>query len=521
MAFKVIGLVLVTLFSYTSGYGDCDDPFHIKKQTWSTSDSQRDIKNAYKIFPYLYDQNVLQFVEGKCAYSLKLEFPDTCFQLHAPTTYGRDPGLLTIDTFEQKVTQKWHETYASSGANPHHYDAFFDFNFAVWVESLDDYITQWTSDENKDDLYGEYIGIEWTYSLNNDLKITSPYYRNNQFYSLLMHSPSSSILYEFISFKKPSDHLYKNIQWIQSSMIRATFNSMNAPYPWNREDNAVIVPLRISRATTDIYAMYDWYVNVMESRVLHHSLDGIVDDLNGDHVVTKYAFFGVLETQIEILIVQRPTYYTFGAFSLSQYEALLLEGHDSIITTPYCGIDRWFDNHFGVTTWTVPGYLDRILSRIRQRQLKYRIYRETKEHTTPTAKQHLADLGLDQLYIFFIFEPSGQTIQLMGDFADSVLSNVPLWNQQWCEMPCPLGTVQGTVNTNHIYVDNGDELYRDGANAYIPHESDKVGMSLWWVLSIAICIASCVLVYLYRMKQPTKYSVDGSHGTDRTPLIQQ
>eukprot|EP01083_Nonionella_stella_P221685 791754_1 len=105
----------------------------------------------------------------------------------------------------------------------------------------------------------------------------------------------------------------------------------------------------------------------MEAQVLDASINGIIDNLNGDNVLTKYAFFAPLETQIEIQIIERPGDYTFGDFSLLQYENLLLEGHDYVITTPFCGIDRWLDNHYGFTTWTVSGYLDRILYKLQQR----------------------------------------------------------------------------------------------------------------------------------------------------------
>eukprot|EP01084_Bolivina_argentea_P297724 512967_1 len=389
MATKMISLVynllIPAILTYVShGYGDCDDPFHIKKMTWSTSDSRRDIDNAYKIFPYLYDQHVLQFVEGKCAYSLKLEIPDTCFQIHAPQTYGRNPGLLQIDIFEKKFTKKWQHVMSDT-SNTFNFDAFFDFNFALWVDSLDDYITKWILQENKNDLHYEYIGIEWQYNLQNDLQIHSKDYINNKFYSLLIHSPLSAIIYEFISYKAPSFMLYNAVpKWLKSNIPRVTFKSQNNPYPWNREDSATTVPVRISRAATNIEAMYDWYVNVMEAQVLDASINGIIDNLNGDNVLTKYAFFAPLETQIEIQIIERPHDYTFGDFSLLQYENLLLEGHDYVITTPFCGIDRWLDNHYGFTTWTVSGYLDRILYKLQQRRQKYRIYKEVKEHTTPT-----------------------------------------------------------------------------------------------------------------------------------------
>ena len=97
--------------------------------------------------------------------------------------------------------------------------------------------------------------------------------------------------------------------------------------------------------------MVDFYTDVMEAELLFDAQ--ITDDLDGDAVETHVAFVRALDTQIELQFVQRPAWYTAGDFSLSEYESLLRGSHAEVITTPYCGIDRWFDNHFGFTTWTV------------------------------------------------------------------------------------------------------------------------------------------------------------------------
>lgn len=68
-----------------------------------------------------------------------------------------------------------------------------------------------------------------------------------------------------------------------------------------------------------------------------------------------------------------------------------------VISSPYCGIDRWFDNHYGMTTWTVDGYLDRILEKLKDRNMKYRIYQTPYEHASTAGK---ANLGLVDVSIF-------------------------------------------------------------------------------------------------------------------------
>ena len=155
-----------------------------------------------------------------------------------------------------------------------------DFNFAYWVTSLDPYIQKWNTfnyyvdiDEQPDDIKLEYFGIEWIYNIMTededgnivpvDLMPADDTLIDNKFYSMLIHSPSSQSTYEFMSYTRPKQELYDSVKWIKSNIPRATFTHMDDPYPWNREDKAVIVPVRKSRATSNLNAVYDFYVDIM------------------------------------------------------------------------------------------------------------------------------------------------------------------------------------------------------------------------------------------------------------------
>ena len=330
----------------TSAYGTCDDQYHIEKYTTATTDSLRDYDNAYRIFPFLATSDTSAFDQGRCAYGMKVETPDTCFKIHAPTTWEHDPGLLDVGIVEAKIAQKWRHVL-SAEPGTFNFDAFLDSSMAFWVDSLDAYLSHWESS----DVALEFVGIEWHYALDTDLQISAAEFRDNRFYSLLVHSPGSAMHFEFMAFVPPSAELNVDVQWISSTLPRATFLAQSEPFPWNRPDSATIVPVRISQAVTDVAIMVDFYTDVMEAEVLFATQTK--DALNGDAIDTQTVFVQALDTQIEIQFVQRPEWYTAGDFSLATYEALLRGSHEEVITTPYCGIDRWFDNHFGFTTWTV------------------------------------------------------------------------------------------------------------------------------------------------------------------------
>ena len=312
----------------TQQIGTCDDPFTIFKHTLSSSDSQRDCANALRIFPEIEDQGANKFHDGECAYQCKLELPFSCFKLHAPQT-RYDEGLLHVKTLENKVSDKWRSVMSGNLK----YDPFFDYNMAFWVQSLDDYISHWQSDQNAEGKL-EYIGIQWTLpsELNENIE--------SDWYSILVHSTDSQMNFEFMSSTKPV--LYDDIQWITDDLPRCTFKGMTeSEYPWNRADGATIVPVRISRATSDTNKMYEFYANIFEAELLHHDAS-----LDSHHQEIKTIFIKLPETYIELQFTERPSALTFGDFTVERYEALLMETHDSIITNPYCGQDRWMDNHF-------------------------------------------------------------------------------------------------------------------------------------------------------------------------------
>ena len=226
------------------------------------------------------------------------------------------------------------------------YDAFMDNNMGFWVKSLDQFINHWELGKfNNPYLELDYFGIEW-YLYDIDINDAN-FKKEHKFYSILVHSAASAIIYEFMSFTKPTDENYNKMRWITDNIPRCTFKAMTDPYPWARSDGATIVPVRISHATTNVIQLRDFYTNVLEANTLYaaNSMDG----------KTKTVFMHLFDTHIEIQFVQRPLTQTFGDFRLDQFTALLTETHESIISSPYCGQDRWMDNHFGMllnsTAW--------------------------------------------------------------------------------------------------------------------------------------------------------------------------
>ena len=208
----------------------CDDTFGIDKYSVATTNAHRDYYHSQHIFPHSTKVNSIHEV-GKCTNGMKLQFENICFELHSLETSQREEGLLAVDILEKKISKKWKNVMDRN--SKFQFDTFLDFSIAFFVDSLDEYITKWEAFNRQitgtqEEL--EYIGIEWYMPNDYDLAINDTVHSINSdelqwipFYSLLIHSPSSAITYEFLSYVPPSDENYKKINWIQSDIQRATF----------------------------------------------------------------------------------------------------------------------------------------------------------------------------------------------------------------------------------------------------------------------------------------------------------
>ena len=239
------------------------------------------------------------------------------------------------------MNEKWTNALSKTGLVSNQnvkYDPFFDYNIAFWVQSLDEFITHWQSQ----DIELEYFGIEWELPSDLSINLDDASYLNNQWYSILLHSPNSAIIFEFVSYRKPSK--YYDLQWITDTIPRATFQIVGPEEPWNRPDKASIVPIRIAHSSTNPSEQHTFY-----SEVFSADLIWSIDTVDAHHFPISAVFLQLPQTHIEIQFIQRPVASTYGDFTVETYEDLLEETHDSILLSPFCGTDRWMDNHYALS----------------------------------------------------------------------------------------------------------------------------------------------------------------------------
>eukprot|EP00484_Ammonia_sp_Unknown_P005191 CAMPEP_0197077816 /NCGR_PEP_ID=MMETSP1384-20130603/212805_1 /TAXON_ID=29189 /ORGANISM="Ammonia sp." /LENGTH=617 /DNA_ID=CAMNT_0042516681 /DNA_START=38 /DNA_END=1890 /DNA_ORIENTATION=- len=506
----------------------------IGKRTLASTDAYRDTRNLQLIFPQAKQEFIPHFHQDECARASKLYLPYTCFKLHSPQTWELDEGYLSIKTVEREYTKKFYdyddvltalpqtweldEGYLSvktvereytkkfyaviNGYSDYHYDAFFDNSMAYWVDTLDLYLQQIN---DHDDVLTHYLGLKWTHK---DLDKT--------FFSLLIQTPHSQRVIELISLNKPDltayPNLRSNFKFRETSVPRASFKQYpKDEYPWTgyvgsmyklgfsvrpdlvpiRLSYAVsmegyvgsmyklgfsvrpdLVPIRLSYAVSNLDEMMSFYTEIFEASLLDTKTN-VMDILDSNYdIATSYAFVQIPSAFIEIQFVQRPADYTYGAFTIERLKNALVDTHNDRITSVYCGIDRWFDNHYGYDATMFsdedPGYLDRVYKHMVEHDLKKRVYYiDHQRDEGPWFDSDEFDIDTVDLYDLeyklYAFDPNGQTVQMIGMFVDTfVYSQPPIYNKQWCftATGCPGNQKMGFFNEfqKDIYVEDESDI---------------------------------------------------------------
>merc|ERR1712083_306576 len=106
------------------------------------------------------------------------------------------------------------------------------------------------------------------------------------------------------------------------------------------------------------------------------------------------------------------------------------ETHDSIVTNPYCGTDRWMDNAIVYSTWNVPGFMDRVHANLLEDDVIFK-----------TIKNNVIYQG-EFTFDLWLIEPGGQTLQLGGQLQDAEVSEyAPFAASEMCSQECDFGFV--------------------------------------------------------------------------------
>ena len=249
------------------------------------------------------------------------------------------------------------------------YSPLMDHATVLYTANLDAFAKSWTISGT------DFIRVRWRDD------------HGNTFYSLVAKVPYSVSCVEMVG-KSLSDGVHLALDDPHVRLPAAAFTTAGI----NHTDFHEVLPqpLAISKATTDTASVAELYANQLQSSVLlsrrSESYASVVFALPGADLAVRF--------------VSRPSNATDGdALSVEDLETIKRSARHSSYKTNYCGMDRWYDNHYGYQ---------------RSDMTDDRIEAIATNLTHSGTGWHCTSDGI------FIWEPTGDTIFLARRYRTSV-----------------------------------------------------------------------------------------------------
>ncbi|KAH8073203.1 hypothetical protein JL721_3186 [Aureococcus anophagefferens] len=279
------------------------------------------------------------------------------------------------------------------------YDAFMDFATVFVANSLDSYINDFERDGVA------YMLLRW--KDNSDVHTTDGGTTGRTFFSLIVHIPDSQINFEIVSAVAP-----------EAKAQRPIF-----------EDDM---------GTSDIETISTYYTQILQA-----DFDYLYsDETEGLTMKT----FRLPEAAMPIRFIQRTDTSSYAStFGVKDLENAKNEAHEASYTSPSCGFDQYYDNHFDLTQYEVPvdTYTDLL--------------------TTAGNKWHCSRVGFGALDVYAV-EPTGDAIQLDGYLTDAGTSTMMTYgyNTSACSSPCSEGKcITKSAPVSHLEPGDDDPTKTD------------------------------------------------------------
>jgi hypothetical protein len=295
--------------------------------------------------------------------------PDCPFGLHLVNMSGRPFGKLDNVDVERYFSSKVAAAYKAR-----QYDSFLDFATVLYAASLDAFITKFEKDAVP------FVMIQWRDD------------QQHQWYSLLVQISSSQLILELVSAAAPESPTARAamiddpLQRLQASVFAANNVSMASPHR--------LIPLAISKACSNISAATKFYVD---------ELGATVQASSTSPAGVTMKMFGLPGANMVVRYVQRPSSATTGPFTIAMLESAKLEAHKMAHTSVFCGVDKWYDNHFAYDQNIT--YLDAFKERFDARGRIYHIFGDCKPSSVPGPGTNI-----------YVVDTIGDAVQLDGSW---------------------------------------------------------------------------------------------------------
>lgn len=206
-------------------------------------------------------------------------------------------------------------------------------------------------------------------------------------YSVIVQVSSSQLVLELVSARRPASVtsiLEDDLQRLPASVFAANNVSTASP--------AILVPLAVSKGASNLDQTSRFYIEEMLASEVHTSTSGRV----------TLKAFALQNATLLVRVLERPDSQTLGSFKISDLELAKLSAHEMAHTDDFCGVDKWYDNHFAYDAF-FNASLDVYKANFDQHRRVYHIFGDCKP-------SKISGPGTN----IYVVDPTGDAVQLDG-----------------------------------------------------------------------------------------------------------
>jgi len=344
-------------------------------------------------------------------------------------------GYLNVEALELILSNKFSDMSV--------YDVFMENNIGLYTKN----ITRFVEKLNSDDV--EYLTLSW-----------------GKFVSVLVHPPSSQLLFEIIAEAEASPRwLVRNAEALSSP--RFDFGERSLPVM--NLDGDYMQPLWVSNLATSIDQVTDYFLSLFELLNPQFIISDGVDALGAKYKMLQVELTVTGQDWPTQLRFIEPERKTDGQFSIEWWEAYLKDVHEEFMRSPTCGWDVLGENRFSFST-SEDSVIDEILVKVEEMQYGHFC-------------QHLENGNID----CFLNTPFGVQIELKGP-------SVKAHNYYTYENAQQCATYDEWCDTEPGNETDDQKIMSFGLKVSSVFSSGSTTNALWCTLGIAIVLLGHVKI---------------------------
>lgn len=259
---------------------------------------------------------------------------------HMVNATGRPIGATSVEEVEAAFDAKL--TFDR-------YDQFMDYALVVYSKDIDTHLSTWQQNGVPT------FGVSWQDSTR------TPYW------SVFVRIPHTQITVEVVSDRMPT----RVAAWHHDELARLPAALFAANQVANATEG-IWIPLAISKFASSLAELGSFYTDVLGATAAFNA--------TADKGTTRMSTFAWKGATMQVRVIERAAGNTTAGLSVKQLEAIKFEAHNRTLARTFtdsmlCGVDKWYDNHWGIDftrTYLEPAYTyDQIFEKLRLRNWPY------------------------------------------------------------------------------------------------------------------------------------------------------